>query len=189
MRRPRAVPPVAVVNRLALDWRTVAVHEAGHVVTGLAAGLPVHEVWIGYQEHTRWFGPSDWTILGRTEVAAGSGTVPGTADQEALLVMGGLVAEALWVARRDGRSWRAGWRAAIDKQANRGDLAALRGALRGREATFIHDTAQRHARELLRDRWRTVLKVADALADDQHLSARQVRRLAGTPTPSRGGAR
>jgi hypothetical protein len=197
MSRPRTIPPAAVVNRLAVDWQTIAMHEAGHVVGALSVGLPVHEVWLGYREHSRWFGPSEWTIVGRTEVAPHGGTVAGHPDQAIVMILGGLVAEALVVARRDGRSQTSAWRLVTGKRANTEDVSDLRSWLRDRTATLTMGTADKQVRTLLRHQWSTVITVADALAERQHLRERDVRRLAGNPARStrpvaraaRGGAR
>ncbi|GAA4890845.1 hypothetical protein [Saccharopolyspora cebuensis] len=151
----------------AVDWHATSVHEAGHVVAAREVGLPVYEVWIDQRKDH---------VVGRTEVAPNGGTVEGSADQEIILVLGGLEAEAIH--RAQGRALPP-YRDAVasTRVARRGDVAALRDALADPEASFTWSAAEAEVNRLLARRWQTVERIASALRQKGHLSEAGIRRL------------
>lgn len=167
-----ATPPQHIADRLADDWHAVSIHEAGHAVVAATVNLPLHELRLSWQDHGH-----DWSVVGRTEVAANDGTVEGTADQEILFMMGGLEAEAMHRSRSGWGSLAACRRTVADIDVNRrGDLPQLHDALRDSEATFTQDTAQEEVHELLSRRWPAVEAIAEALRQGHRIPASVVHR-------------
>lgn len=170
-----ATIPARHITRLAPQWHTVSLHEAGHVVGGLLAGVPVYEVWLGYRHHGGILG-GQWTVVGRTEVAPDGGTVVVDDDAAVLFTIAGLEAETLWVAHRDRMVLSRARDHVYGRPVNAaGDVADLVEQL-STASISIHD-AQRWALSALRRHWDSVETVAAGLREHGHLTRRDIEVL------------
>lgn len=169
-------PPPAVVDALVSDMPITAVHEAAHAVAQLIAGLPLHDVSIGYQR--RWL--LWWTFSGQVRMSPRGGI---RVDHGDLQVVRGTVvaslagpeAEARWLATTTGIPLEVA-RAQAFRDNRDGDIrntAALVRHCRWSQTELDHQV-----RDLVARHWLPITVVAAALQQHRHLTGAAVRTLA-----------
>lgn len=157
-----------LTGRRLQEWHTTSVHEAGHIVVGLHLGVPIVEAWIKYR--SGWFG--GWQVLGRT----GTGNALVDDNDSVPFTIGGLEAEAIHLAHRDGVGLARARRQVAGKRVHQhGDLADL--AVYLDEADMTYEAAEAWVNDLLCSVWDSVENIAAALRDQHRLSGRELARI------------
>lgn len=150
-------------------WYDASVHEAGHVILGLTAGLPIHSVRLRR------------TLLGNisgfTAVAPGNGSVIGTSEQDLFLTLGGPEAEAICVAQRDDIHLDQARRQVTRRAQRDNDFDIIAERLADPDIAFTPTQAYAEVNAELCGNWECVEQVAAELRERGRLSSRDIARL------------
>lgn len=170
------MPPADVVDQLRPQWTLTSVHEAGHAVAQVVAGLPLYDVRIFYRSSRfgRW-----WRVNGDTRMSRHGGMSLDHSDTPSfdgivIAALAGPEAEARWLHQSTGCALRV-TRARVAREHQDGDLKRVRRYLRYSSRSPAE--SDQIAASLVHDWWPAIVRVAAELSARHQISGTTVQRM------------
>jgi hypothetical protein len=173
---PHRVIPLDVAEHLAPEVDLTAWHEAGHAVAYVAAGLPLHSVYVRID--SRWRAGRQWKVSGSTRITAGRRGMPVPDSQRewfAVAALAGPEAEARRLHEVSGMTLRDARREA-DEAGGRDDLADAAEDLKF-SAYMTMASARKSTIALVRRMWPVIGQVAALLEPGRVVPGAVVREI------------